>query len=154
MKFGRFWTVIFFLICFNLSCTNILSKKQVTEQQIQKFHKQLKDNDWIQIYNQSSSSLKSRMTEQEFVNSIGSLVEKMKTVDATLNFQESEIDFALAGLNVDHEYSVKLEKLEENGSRIELVTHWNKDISKNEFKLASIVIVCKKESGEFENFFI
>lgn len=155
MRFGRFWKIILFvLICFNLNCASIFSEKKITEQKLQKFHRQLKTNDWLQIYDQSSVSLKSRMNEQEFVSLISSFVEKMKTVDETLDFQESEIDFALAGMNVEYKYSVKLEKLEKNGNRIELISHWNKGNSEDEFRLCSLVIVSKNESGNFEEFYI
>lgn len=148
MKSGKSLIVLLLLLlCLNNGCSSLISEKEVSDSQVQTLFEQAKTGRWKRIYDESSSSLKSRFTEQEFSILMNKAVAEMKAVDKSVNLQESEIDSVLSFMNNEYKYSVKTLKLEKNGTRLDVITHWSKTEERDNFRFTSLVMVKKDDSG-------
>jgi hypothetical protein len=147
------------LVCLSINCSLISEisngEKEVSYSQIRRIHNQIESGEFKQIYAESSKSLRSRHSEEEFINLMKKAIEKMKDVDETLSFQESALSRILPKLlNNEYRSSTCFEKLEGNGKKLEVFSQWGKEKEADNFRLTALVIMEPSEEGKYEAFYV
>jgi len=76
-----------FLVGYLFSITACIDYKLKNEQLIEKLNSQMKDGEYEQIYNESSSSAKNyKYSKEEFIERLKTIVDKIKETDESLTF--------------------------------------------------------------------
>ena len=99
----------------------LLSCKPDKEALIQKLISQIREGRFEELYDQSSGAVPTSVTRMQFVQRMGVLVSKLKTIDVSLSFQkapELENNFVGSG---DSELLIRaFQKLEKDGKGVEI----------------------------------
>ena len=140
------YALIFYFSIFVLNACSVIENVSI-QNKTSSLNSQFKESKFGEIYEESSNSLKLKMTKEQFISRIESLVEKMKTVDENLAFKKSEFNEILSPVLNSENSIISFEKLENNNTRVELLFFLAKE--NYTFKLMSISLVQKTDDGKF-----
>lgn len=149
-------TILLLFICLNISCSNsgFPNGIVVPKAQKQKLHQQIKASQFEQIYVESAEVLQSGISKEIFVIRMTYAVGKMKEIEPTFSFQESNLSEILSPLINDKNWVTSFEKIEKDNKRLEFLTQWAKDNNNNSFKLAGLSIIEPIQDGRSKIYFV
>lgn len=142
-------TIILFGLSFlNIGCpTFSVGKNEVSSSQIQRLKEQIKSGQFAQIYRESAETLQAEMSQVEFVGRVGEAVRKMKSVDETLTFQESEFNRIFSSFPDSEFWKDHWVNLQNGDRKAVVLMQWSREDKDASFKFRTLCVI---ESSKFD----
>lgn len=112
---------IAFIILTLLSCSNF--QKEANKRAVEKLNNQFKQENYDEMYHQSSSILQHSITKDEFISIVKEIRKKMSEVDENLTWQESDKLHFDESVFRDDNFSYRI--MSKTGRELHIEISWN-----------------------------
>lgn len=124
------WIILVCILFLNSGC--ISYKRISSDNFVEKLHLQIKSEEFVEIYENANSNAKNLTPRNEFMDSIKSVVNKMKETDKSLNWRTDK-NVLLSNGDISTNLYFVYRKMEKDGKKLDIRITLNYDFLLPEF---------------------